>query len=432
MSKIDIRKELNSRKYGITNKFFYFIYRTVMKIVGKKYNAEFEIIDDINKCDGPCFVIFNHLSRIDHFYTNEITYPKRVNMLAGYNEFFRSHLHLAFKLNNVLPKKQYVIDYAGTKAMMSIIKKGGSISFAPEGLASNDGMAKPIVPGTGAMLKKFKIPVYFVKLRGQYLQNTKVCLDERYGKTYASLSLLFKPEDLEKLSVEEIDDKINDLFYHDEYKWQKEKHIKWKTNGRICEHLEDLLYECPKCGKRFTMVGHLNKIYCKECGNGAIMDDYYDFHKLDDSCVIPDIVSDWVNQERINIIKEIRKNKDYSYSCNVKLGKLPNDHYLKDLKISEVVSNGILTIDHNGMHYKGNDTNIHDFSIDYTKLYTTVTELDSSCFQVYINQEMHDFTPESVSVLFMNMLIEEMHRLHVNYYKNFKQNAYMYENLDKE
>ena len=58
-----------------------------MKIVGRKYHAEFKIIDDIKDCEGPCFVIFNHLSRIDHFYTNEITYPRRVNMMAGYNEF---------------------------------------------------------------------------------------------------------------------------------------------------------------------------------------------------------------------------------------------------------------------------------------------------------------------------------------------------------
>ena len=428
MGKLDISHELTTRKYHQTNRFFYAIYRYVMKIVGRKYNAEFKVIDDINNCKGPCFVIFNHLSRIDHFYTNEITYPKRVNMMAGYNEFFRSHLHLAFKLNNVLPKKQYIVDYAGTKAMMSLIKQGGAISFAPEGLASNDGMPKPIVPGTGTMLKKFKIPVYFVKLRGQYLQNTKVCLDVRRGKTYAELSLLFKPEDLEKLTPQEIEDKINDAFYHDEYKWQKEHHIKWETNGRICEELGDLLYECPKCGKKFTMVGKNNQISCTSCGNGATMDDYYDFHPFDSNCVIPDLVSDWVNQERIHIIKEIRKDKDYSYSCNIQLGKLPNDHYLKNYKISEVVSKGVLTIDHNGMHYEGLDTDKHNFSIDYNHLYTTITELDSKSFQVYINGEMHDFIlDKGSSVLFINMLIEEMHRLHVNTYKNFKQNAYMYE-----
>ncbi len=88
----NLRKEIATRKFKQTNKFFYWIYRTVMKIVGKKYNAHYEIVDNINDCKGPCFVIFNHLSRIDHMYVNEITYPKRVNMLAGYNEFFRSHL----------------------------------------------------------------------------------------------------------------------------------------------------------------------------------------------------------------------------------------------------------------------------------------------------------------------------------------------------
>lgn len=191
MSKLNIEQELATRKYKQTKRPFYWFYRTVMKIKYKKAHPEFTVIDDINKCDGPAFVIFNHLSRLDHIYTNEITYPRKVNMLAGYSEFYRSHLHWVFKLNNVLPKKNYATDLISTKAMISIIKKGGCISFSPEGLATNDGMNKPIVPKTGHMLKHFGIPVYFVKLRGQYLQNTKVCLDERYGKTYATISLLF-------------------------------------------------------------------------------------------------------------------------------------------------------------------------------------------------------------------------------------------------
>ena len=430
MKQLDIRKEIATRKYHKTKKIFYMIYRYVMKIVGKKYNATFTKIDDINKCKGPCFVIFNHLSRIDHFYTNEITYPKRVNMLAGYSEFFRSHLHFAFKHNNVLPKKNYATDFVGTKAMLSIVKQGGSISFAPEGLASNDGMAKPIVPNTGAMLKKFGIPVYFVELRGQYLQNTKVCLDVRRGKTFAKISLLFSADDLKRLSGEEIDDIINDHIYHDEYKWQKEQHIKWETNGRICENLDDLLYRCPKCGSEFKMEAKDNYIKCTHCGNGATMDDYYDFHPFDDTCVIPDIVSDWVNQERIDIIKKIRKDDNFSYSVKVKLGMLPNDHYIKDKKLSEIVSGGTITIDHSGMHYRDDNDEKYNFDLDYKLLFTTFTELDSSSMDVYVNGEFYDFYPEQKSVIYMNMLVEEMHRLHVNYYKNFKQNAYMYENLD--
>ena len=426
MSKLDIRKQISTRKYKITNKFFYWIYRTVMKIVGKKYHAHFNIVDDINKEKGSCFVLFNHLSRIDHMYVMEACYPKRVNMLAGYSEFFRSHLHFAFKLNNVLPKKNYGSDFVGTKAIMSIIKQGGSVTFSPEGLATNDGTNKPIVPFTGGMLKKFGIPVYFVELRGEYLQNTKHCLDERYGETYATLKKLFSPDDLKNLSVEEIDNKINEAFRHDEYKWQKEKHIKWTTNGRMAHHLHELLYTCPKCLKEFTMIGEEDKIYCTNCGNGATLDEYYDFHKFDDSCVIPDLTTDWVTMERINIIKEIRNDDNYRFVEKVKIGMLPNYHYLKNKATSEIVDEGELIIDHSGVYFRGK-TKEHDIDMTYSDIYTVITELDSSYFNFYYKGEYYDVFPERPSSIKISMLIEEMHRLHVNFYKNFPWNDYMYE-----
>ena len=425
MKKLDIRGELQRRKFKQTNRFFYWIYRTVMKIVGKKYHAHYEVIDDINKCDGPCFVIFNHLSRIDHMYVMEICYPRRVNILAGYCEFFRSHLHFAFKHNNVIPKKNYASDLISTKGILSIIKQGGCVAFAPEGLASNDGTNKPIVPHTGHLLKKCKVPVYFVELRGQYLQNTKVCLDERYGETYAKLSLLFSKDDLEKLSVDEIDDKINNAFRHDEYAWQKEKHIKWDMRGRACHHLNELLYRCPKCGSEFMMDAHDDVIKCTNCGNGATVDEYYDFHPFEGS-VIPETPSKWAVEERIAIIKEIRKDENYRFEEKVKIGRLPNDHYVKDKKTSEIVSEGTLVIDHNGVHYTGSDNHDYDFNLDYNQIYTVITEVDSSYINFFVDGEYTDVFPERPSSIKMSMLIEEMHRLHVNFYKNFEWNDYMY------
>ena len=427
MTKLDIRGEILRRKFKITNKFYYAIYYYVMKIVGRKYNARYEIIDDVNDCKGPCFVIFNHLSRIDHKYVLDITYPKRINMLAGYNEFFRSHLHFAFKLNNVLPKKQYINDITGMKAMLSIIKHGGSVAFAPEGLATNDGMNRPIVPKTGHLLKKCGVPVYFVKLRGEYLQNTKHCLEVRQGETFASVSLLFSPDDLANLTADEIDDKINLAFKHDEYAWQKDKRIKWKMNGNNCERLEDILYRCPKCNSEFTTEGKGDRIICGNCGNGATLDEYYGLQKLNDDCVIPEIVSDWINDERIAIIKEIRADKNYEFKERVKIGKLPNDRYLKDKKTSEIVGAGVLTIDHEGMHYRDDETEENNFDLSYNELYTVITELDSSYFNIYVGGEYCDIFPERKSSIKISMLVEEMHRLHVNFYKNFPWNDYMYQ-----
>ncbi|MBR1891296.1 MAG: 1-acyl-sn-glycerol-3-phosphate acyltransferase [Clostridia bacterium] len=428
MKKLDIRGELERRKYHVTNRFYYWIYRTLMSFPAMKFHAKYTREVDLKREKGPCFVIFNHLSRIDHNYVMTACYPKRLNMLAGYSEFFRSHLHTVFKMNNVLPKKNYSRDVLGTKAIMSIIKQGGSVTFAPEGLATNDGMNKPIVPGTGGMLKKFGVPVYFCELRGQYLQNTKVCLDVRSGKTFATTKLLFSAEDLKTLTVEEIDQKINEAFRHDEYAWQKEKHIRWKTNGRSCERLDGLLFRCPKCGEYFKMKGEGDKIECLNCGNGATVDDYYDFHPFDGSVIPFETQSEWARWERAQIIKEIRKDQNYRYVERVKIGRLPNDRYMKDLKTSEIVGEGTLTIDHTGMSYEDDADKTLNFFLDYTKLYTLITEVDSSFFNLYVDGEYTDVFPqEHHSAIMITYLVEEMHRLHVNYYKNFPWFDYMYE-----
>ena len=63
--KLKISQKLAKRKYAPANKLIYGIYRTVMvDILGKQYKPQYHIIDKIE--DGPCIVIFNHLSRVDH------------------------------------------------------------------------------------------------------------------------------------------------------------------------------------------------------------------------------------------------------------------------------------------------------------------------------------------------------------------------------
>ena len=195
--KLTIAQKLSKRKYRPAPKIIAGIYKFLMSdIVGRKYKPNFHIIDDVNDCDGPCFVIFNHLSRIDHMYVMGSCYPRVTNMMAGYCEFYRKKFSFLFGLNKVIPKKNYSPDKLSSRAVSEVIKKGGCVTFAPEGLASDYGGNKPIVPGTSKMFKHFKVPVYLCYLEGQYLQNTKVCLDERFGETHATMSLLFSKEDV--------------------------------------------------------------------------------------------------------------------------------------------------------------------------------------------------------------------------------------------
>ncbi|MDY2888596.1 MAG: lysophospholipid acyltransferase family protein [Candidatus Caccosoma sp.] len=416
-----LQEKLARRKYKIPNKF---VYCTLNKLIinpflAPKFHPTYHIIDNINDYKGPCFLIYNHQSRMDYIYIAQATYPRPLNFVVGYNEFFRSHLQFIFKLIHNIPKKNFNSDVASIRAMNQIIKQNGVVCIAPEGMSSITGHSQPIALGTGKLLKHYHIPVYMVKLKGAFLSNTKVCLDERYGKVDVTLQRLFDEEQLRNLSVEDIENKINEELWQDDYEWNKKERIKFDMKGNGCSHLHDLCYHCFKCNKDFTMFGEKDKIVCKECGNGATLNEYYDLIPFDDTCVIPESISKWVDEERRLVYHEIQ-DESFEFKEEVKIGKIPDDHYLKNQATSEICGEGILTINHEGFFYKGTkDNQEFEFKIDYNHLPTLGMPIDVTFFSIYHDGKYYDIFPKNAVVGKILLIVEEMHRLHVNAWKNF-------------
>ena len=403
-------------------------------VFGPKYHVTYEVIDNINKEKGPAFIIWNHLSRRDYIFIKNIVEPRKFNMVAGYSEFFKSHLRPLFNKVEVIPKKEFVQDIASIRLMTKIIKEGGTISFAPEGTSSIYGCNQPIVPGTGRFLKYFNIPVYFVKLEGAYLTSHKTCTDDHIGKVNATLTRMFSPEDLEKLSAEEIENKINLAFKHDDYAWNKEKRIKYRTKHKAAVNMSSMAYKCPKCGKEMTMRDDGDKLFCKECGNGCTINDYYDFIPLKKECVIPESLTKWVEFERRDLIQDIRKDKNYSFSFECEIGELPKYKLMTKNRPAIKCGKGKFTIDHNGIHFAGTRNNKDfKFDLDYKAYYTLVIEEATDIFALFINDEFLVFYPYDVRCVGKSLiLVEEMHRLHVNTWKNFPWNNHLYKGTELE
>ena len=426
---IDLQRELAKRKFKVPHPFWYFIYYVVglTPLLGGKYHPHLEVIDKLPK-KGPAFLIWNHQSRRDHTFLCTASWPRRLSIVAEYNSFFTEHLHWVFKMNRILPKKVFCTDLGGVRAMRDIVKQNGIIAFSPEGTSSIFGDNQPIVPGTGRFLQAFNIPVYCMALQGSYLTNNKICSDDRPGEVYGQMKLLFSPEDLQKMTGEEIEDRINLEFHHDDYEWNKTHHIKYDSKGNICTNLSDMLYKCPRCGEEMKMISKANFIRCEACGNEATMDDYYDFHLKDETCKVFDTPSAWVHWERQKIIDEIRKDPNYSITVKCKVGYLPKDHYVPKGTTSEICGEGIYTIDHQGVHFRGTKLGEpFNFDLDYKSIWTYPMTVDLSIFSLYIKEEYHDFYPETRCVGKLLMVTEEMHRLHVNKWKNFPWFDYMYE-----
>lgn len=425
-----LQEKLTSRKYHIPNRFLYFVLKKVVidKVLAPKYNIHYQIIDDINDEKGPCFLIFNHQSRIDYVWNVQAAYPKRLNFVCGYNEFFRSHLKLILKIANAIPKKNFVIDMASMRGIDSIIKQGGVVAFSPEGMSSISGHNQPVVSGTGKYLKHYRIPVYCLKTAGAFLTNTKSCLDERRGRIEAKLFKLFSKEDLETLSPNEIEEKVNETLTHDDYLWNEEKKIHYETHGHIAKDLHYLCYKCPSCGEEFAMTDSEDRLYCKRCGAGVQIDDTYALTPSKKGMKLPKNISNWFDWERQCVVKEIKNDPNFVFEEHVKLGKLDPYKPLKNKKTSVLCGEGEFRIDHTGVSYKGKkDGQEFSFHMSYEEINTFGMPTDTSYVSLYYAGEYYDIFPEGSTSIKMLLLVEEMHRLHVNKWKALPNEKWIYE-----
>ncbi|HAS56160.1 MAG TPA: hypothetical protein DCR94_02695 [Firmicutes bacterium] len=429
-NKETLQEKINHRKYHRPNKFLYSLLKNVVidRILAPKYNIHYQINDDINKEKGPCFLIFNHQSRIDYVWAVQATYPRRLNFVVGYNEFFRSHLKFILKIANAIPKKNFVIDLPSMRGIDSIIKQGGTIAFSPEGMSSISGHNQPVVAGTGKFFKHYGIPIYLLKTEGAFLTNTKSCLDERKGRIDAQLVKLFSSEDLKQLDADEIEAKVNKALTHDDYVWNEKEQVHYETFNHICKDMEYICYKCPSCGTEFQMKGEGDKIYCKKCGCGAKVDDTYALSPLTKDSKLPKNISNWFDLERKDVYNEIKINPHYEFKQQVKLGKLDPYKPLKNKKTSLVCGEGEFIINHEGVSYNGTkDGASYCFKLDYDEINTFGMPTDTSYLSLYYDGQYFDIIPTHPTSIKMLLLVEEMHRLHVNRWKALPNESWIYD-----
>ena len=385
----------------------------------KKYGVHTTFKTDFRKEKGPYLLISNHASRMDYMFMGVPVYPSRYNFVAGYNEFYRSHLQLVFKMLKVIPKKNFVPDVYTIKEIKRIINNKGKIVIFPEGMNSISGANQPIAIGTGKMIKHLKVPVYYSLIQGGYLTSPKYALDERKGRIDVTFDQLFTIEEIENLSVEEIENKINQSLYNDDYKWNKIHKYHYDIRDCGAKNLHHLLFWCPKCNKQFTMLGEGNKISCTHCGNGATIDDTYEMTPLNEKCVIPETQTEWFNKQR-EVIKGEILDPNFSFSAKVKLGMLPKFKYLKDMKTSEIVGEGIVTIDRTGLTYQGTkDNQEFTFHINSLDLPTYGMCTDMTRFYTFYKGEFVEFYPDEACVEKIFLATEEIHRLNGGRWKEY-------------
>ena len=415
-----VAQEIRSRKIKRPNAI-YTILGTVWKLfMAPKYNVRYTFKADPRQEKGAFFFISNHASRLDYIFVGVPLLPLKMNFVAGYNEFHRSHLSLVFKLLRVIPKKNFTSDIYTVKEISRVIKAGGGVCLFPEGMSSISGANQPVAVGTGKLLKHHKVPVYYSVIRGGYLTSPKYNLRDRCGTVEVEYDLLFTPEQLAAMSPEEIEDAINRAIYHDDYAWNREKGYHYDIGDKGAEDLEDLLFWCPKCGRQHTMATKGNTIFCTACGNGATVTDTYELVPFDEGCVIPETQTAWFNAQREMIRAEVAE-EDFALEEEVELGMLPEQTLLKNQATSEIVGRGVLRLDRTGLSYEGTKNGApFAFHIKSRQLPTYGMCTDLSRFYTFVDGEFVEFYPKRRVVEKFFLATEEIHRLNDGPWQDFK------------
>ena len=304
---------------------------------------EDDLFDRMGQIESPKVYLCNHLSSYDVYRIHKATDPDKAALIG--NRYYSRMKGIRFIMMKLgfIPKTLFNPDLEAIKKTMKQVKNGISITMFPEGRLSIDGTSYPINAGTSQLLKKLGIPVIIFNIAGDYLAHSKYRTSKRRPIVEVSVRRIIEKEELDSLSVEELDQIITEALQHNEFEYAK-KHI-YKDKNKA-ENLDGVLYHCPHCGKEFLMHSHGNVLEC-ECGFRLELDEHFAFNENEYNI---NNIHDYyeyqkdVERERINNLGE----DDVIISQEVTVTKLN----LMDKK-KDVFGEGVCTITKKGFSFTG-------------------------------------------------------------------------------
>lgn len=303
----------------------------------------------------PYLMLCNHNSFLDFKVLTKAIFPSRANYVVAIDGFIgREKL-----LRNVgcICKRKFTNDIVLVKQLKQVLKNGDIAVVYPEARYSLCGTTAVLPESLGKLCKVMKVPVVTFICHGNHVTSPFWNLHDRGIKpTEAEMTLLFTPEELAGMSVEEINKKLVEAFQYDDYRWQKERGLRTKYKKRA-EGLQKVLYQCPACKTEFRMETEGTKLRCKTCGKTWVLSELNELTAEDGRTEFSHI-PDWYEWERSNVRAEVEAGTYTSGELDVHVDSLPNAKgYVR-------LGNGKMVHDEKGFRVWGTDDQGMAFSME--------------------------------------------------------------------
>lgn len=327
----------------------------------EKINYTFERMDHPDFKE-PHIILSNHMNRLDFlFLISSIRRKRKFNYVISIDGVMDADVtvflqRFIMKNYGAIIKRKFTNDLRLVKNIKKSVKDlKQDLLLYPEARYTFDGRTSTLPESLGKMIKLFGIPVETCTMNGNYIRTPqwhKRTIKDRFPLEYKIRGLLTK-EEIEKMSVEEINEKIKEALDFDEYEFVKENNIRVK-DVRRAEGLHRILYQCPHCKEEFKMKSKWTKIWCEKCGKEWNYNEDCTLSSTDGKDIFTE-VCDWFDWERENVRKEI-ENGTYYFEDDVNLYGLPNVRKWRKLGVGHLTHDPI-----NGYHltYKDEDNDIN-------------------------------------------------------------------------
>jgi ribosomal protein L37AE/L43A len=268
----------------------------------------------------PYILLCNHNRFFDFKMATRAIFPHPANWIVAVDGFInRENI-----MRNVgcFGKRKFISDIRLVQMIKASLFKNNYIcAIYPEARYSLCGTTAILPDSLGKMVKLFKVPVVTLIGHGHHLRQPVWNTKKRKIRTLAVMTHIMNKEDIEKLSVDEINQMIEKNFQYDDFAYQRDNNLHIKDKNRAVG-LHKILYKCPACGDETSMRSAGDKLWCDHCHKTYTMDTLSRLEATEGETEFSHI-PDWFEWERSEVRKEVESG-NYRLETVVDIDSLPN------------------------------------------------------------------------------------------------------------
>lgn len=370
-----------------TNRFVLAVFYHALKLYCHACGVRIRSVDKYGKQpEQPGILLCNHGSFFDFLYAETLLRRNHPHFVVARLYFYHSVLGWLLKKVGCFPKSMFAMDVESTKNCLRVLRGGEILAMMPEARLSTVGRFEDIQESTYAFLKKAGVPVYTIKLQGDYFAKPKWGKGLRRGAVVeAELDILFTAEQIAALSVEEIRAAVDQRLDYDEFRWLASRPDIRYRNRDLAEGLEHVLTLCPVCGEKYTVHTKGREILCRNCGRLTALDDRYAFGEG----FRFEHFAQWYDWQKDVLRQQILSDGSFALRSSVEL-RLPGN----GKSLTRPGGSGVCTLDRSGLRYVGTKDGAEvDLRFPLKQIYRLLFGAGEN-FEIYNGAEILYFVPE--------------------------------------